>query len=568
MAAAPREIKTTDQGHTEGDPDRERVSVMSPAGGAASVSGGTRSAASAASSRSAKSVFSKDPDDDKESRRKELAGLTRVDHTVPNHAVATMMPSEAIEVLELDGNYLEPFPNLVYALSGKPNLRELRIRAGTQTQLPYSIGKLTRLESLQLGDNPDLTGAHKDAWKCTTLRSLIAWGNPALEELGDGISNCTRLTMLSLHDNRLRALPRDIGHLKLLEELLASNNNISKLPRTIGCLQNLQGLDLSGNQLRSLPDQVCVLKKLERLLVSGNSLSTLPGALGNMFRLRVLDASNNELTELPRSIGQLCQLHSMNLSQNMLRILPEELGGCAQLAELNLENNSLLELPFCTVMMTRLETLRLKGNSLHHHRTDPYGREFTYEAVLDQLREKERKQFLSDDFDSLLGVEGTGKLLPIPRDIFTLSDALATGVPEVIATGKAPGIGARAMNEPDPLFRALASGETKVLSTLGYEFNHLFPEAVPVETPRSDVVSDESDEGDMVAAYREAEAAARGVPTSFTVSEDAGAPPAAATDPAGSSDASAAGGAGGSHPVVPPLTGLQAKRDGWADAVK
>lgn len=61
------------------------------------------------------------------------------------------------------------------------------------------------------------------------------------------------MQVLLIANNKLSALPNDIGGLKNLMELNASCNEISHLPRSLGQLKYLRALDLRKNLLEELP---------------------------------------------------------------------------------------------------------------------------------------------------------------------------------------------------------------------------------------------------------------------------------------------------------------------------
>ena len=75
------------------------------------------------------------------------------------------------------------------------------------------------------------------------------------------------------HNNLTGAIQSQIGQLKNLKILNASNNQMTGVPAEIGRLQNLQVLDLSNNQLTGLPNELGNLKNLKTLNLSGNNYS-------------------------------------------------------------------------------------------------------------------------------------------------------------------------------------------------------------------------------------------------------------------------------------------------------
>lgn len=81
---------------------------------------------------------------------------------------------------------------------------------------------------------------------------------------------------------------------------------------------DLQFLWLSRNELKQIPPQIGNLKKLKWLDASDNKLTTLPEELGDCLSLQVLWLENNELTDLPSSIQRLKNLNDVDLQDNKL----------------------------------------------------------------------------------------------------------------------------------------------------------------------------------------------------------------------------------------------------------
>ena len=80
------------------------------------------------------------------------------------------------------------------------------------------------------------------------------------------------LDKLFIDSNKLNGLPSEIGHLRNLSILDASNNNLTELPETIGMLVNLKELNVFDNNIMSLPYEVGSLYKLDFLGIDGNPL--------------------------------------------------------------------------------------------------------------------------------------------------------------------------------------------------------------------------------------------------------------------------------------------------------
>lgn len=106
------------------------------------------------------------------------------------------------------------------------NLQELVLTENCLTELPTSIGRLTKLNNL----NVDLN---------------------ALESIPIEIGNCASLGVLSLRDNKLRTIPSALGNCSELHVLDVSGNLLKYLPYTLVNLK-LKAVWLSKNQAQPL----------------------------------------------------------------------------------------------------------------------------------------------------------------------------------------------------------------------------------------------------------------------------------------------------------------------------
>lgn len=223
--------------------------------------------------------------------------------------------------------------------AGRSGAKELDLRNLGLTELPESLGHLTRVKSLSL-DNNQLT------------------------ELPEWLGELTQLESLSLYNNQLTALAESLGHLTQLRDLRLSNNQLARLPESLGQLTQLEMLEVEDNHLTELPDGLGRLRRLHFLDVSENRLTALPESLGQLTQLYDLILSNNQLTRLPESLGQLTQLVGLGLGRNQLRTVPDSLGHLTRLEMLSLRSNQLKALPEWLGHLTQLQTLLLSNNQL------------------------------------------------------------------------------------------------------------------------------------------------------------------------------------------------------------
>ncbi|CAJ1446023.1 unnamed protein product, partial [Effrenium voratum] len=240
---------------------------------------------------------------------------------------------ETLKELDLQENCLEFLPD---AFGEKlPRLRKLRLSQNQLQLLPRSMGKLQKLQALQVEGN-------------------------LLTRLPDFSKS---LVDLQLEENRLEALPQSFGSLEALQRLSLDFNRLRFLPESFGSLRSLQKLRLVQNQLEALPWSFGQLGALKDLWLSGNLLEQLPGSWGGLSQLKQLRLGRNRLEELPEAFGHCQNLKILALEENLLTCLPSSFQNLTSLEVLNLDSNKLLEFPSC-LCLPRLEKLWLGHNDL------------------------------------------------------------------------------------------------------------------------------------------------------------------------------------------------------------
>ncbi|GAB3497897.1 hypothetical protein GCM10027341_18680 [Spirosoma knui] len=141
--------------------------------------------------------------------------------------------------------------------------------------------------------------------------------------LPSSLGSLTNLQTLALGNNQLSgSIPASLGSLANLQTLLLSTNQLSgSIPVSLGSLTNLQNLTLGDNQLSgSIPASLGNLTNLRILALQNNQLSgSIPVSLGNLTNLRNLALHNNQLSgSLPSSLGSLINIQFLYLYQNQL----------------------------------------------------------------------------------------------------------------------------------------------------------------------------------------------------------------------------------------------------------
>ena len=125
---------------------------------------------------------------------------------------------------------------------------------------------------------------------------------PWIYSLDEALRNPRKVYKLSLKDQRLKELPRDITRFPNLQILDLSNNRIRHVPPSVRDLPHLQSLNLYNNRVKSLPDELRYLEHLHALYLGRNQLVQIPSWVGGLSRLRALDLSYNHLTRYEISL--------------------------------------------------------------------------------------------------------------------------------------------------------------------------------------------------------------------------------------------------------------------------
>ena len=268
---------------------------------------------------------------------------------------------------------------------GAASLRVVALRLqglDLQGKIPPALGRLDRLEELQLSEN--------------------ALSGPIPSELGE----LTNLRVLALDDNALSGLvPPELGSLENLEELWLSGNRLSgEVPPELAELSKLSLLRLAGNNLvgllpsalhdvmdTDLDDSLycvpspyideglladCTLLLEAQSMLAGDAaldwhrfmpIMQWQGVKLHRARVARLDLTGVGLSgSIPPALGNLSQLVSLRLADNVLTgPIPPELGRLEHLEELLLRGNRLSgEVPLELAELSNLSVLRLAGNDM------------------------------------------------------------------------------------------------------------------------------------------------------------------------------------------------------------
>jgi leucine-rich repeat protein SHOC2 len=238
---------------------------------------------------------------------------------------------------------------------------ELVLDCSQFTTLPESLGKLTDLTWLSIN-------SCRSIHLPTNIGSLIKL---TYLDIKVDTSHSLPESLLSFsHDLNLPLkyrsieLPKSIGNLSSLRQLLLIKSKLSNLPESFASLSSLEILDLQCNQLTCLPQSFGNLSHLIELDLYENQLTCLPDRFGELASLAECCLGKNDITTLPDSFGNLCNLINLDLSTNQLTSLPESFGNLLNLTWLDLSNNYLTSLPQTINNLVNLQVLRLDANPL------------------------------------------------------------------------------------------------------------------------------------------------------------------------------------------------------------
>lgn len=211
----------------------------------------------------------------------------------------------------------------------------------------------------------------------TDLKRLYLDRNLFSGEIPEEIGELENLEVLSLSNNDFEGtIPLAIGKLEKLEKLYLHNNNFSEFENLteqdaeeLTVLKNLEFLTLKNNELQKIPREIIHFEDLYSLTLKNNQLAEIFEIFEEeedeyemkMNKLEYLDLSDNLLGcegyELPHQLGdieglkELKSYHnyrewhprriSIDLRYNCLSFIPESIGTLSALDSLRLDNNSL-----------------------------------------------------------------------------------------------------------------------------------------------------------------------------------------------------------------------------------
>jgi len=139
-----------------------------------------------------------------------------------------------------------------------------------------------------------------------TLEELDLSGN-ALDTLPPELARLQRLKVIFCSNNRFTRLPEVLGRCEALEMVGFKANQIDDVPAA-ALPPRLRWLILTDNRIAALPDELGRRPRLQKMALAGNRLHALPASMAACERLELLRISANQLDGLPDWLLRLPRL--------------------------------------------------------------------------------------------------------------------------------------------------------------------------------------------------------------------------------------------------------------------
>lgn len=193
--------------------------------------------------------------------------------------------------LKLSKNKLLALPR---ELADCTNLTTLNVQYNKITKIPLVIiTSLTSLQDLRIGYRNNFFTTHKkiDTVNIFTLKEIAA--REIHLHLNQKYHNITEIDLFkknkNLDSNNLSVLLKDLAkNSPKLEKLSLKNEAISVIPKEITLFTNLKELDFSNNSLTALCNELFNLTSLEHLSLANNKITDFPNKFSKLTNLRSL----------------------------------------------------------------------------------------------------------------------------------------------------------------------------------------------------------------------------------------------------------------------------------------
>lgn len=180
------------------------------------------------------------------------------------------------------------------------------------TYFPEEIYDLAdSLEVLDLSNNR-LRDLPADLTRLTRLKIFFA-SNNEFEHVPDVLGQMPQLEMIGFKHNRIEHVSEQCFP-EQTRWLILTDNRITALPENIGQLTRLEKFALAGNQIRVLPESFAQLKNLGLLRISANALTEFPEVLLELPKLAWLAFSGNPFCPDHDEHLEFVQVHSSDIA--------------------------------------------------------------------------------------------------------------------------------------------------------------------------------------------------------------------------------------------------------------
>jgi hypothetical protein len=157
-------------------------------------------------------------------------------------------------------------------------------------------GKLAGIKRLDLCCG--LTHFPEEIYELADSLEILNLSANALTSLPDDLPRLHKLRVIFCSDNRFTYVPEVLGQCPQLDMIGFKANQIRE-PPAAALPQRLRWLILTDNRLAALPAQIGACSRLQKLMLSGNQLQRLPDEMAACTRLELLRIAANRFTQLP-----------------------------------------------------------------------------------------------------------------------------------------------------------------------------------------------------------------------------------------------------------------------------
>ncbi|KAF8038738.1 hypothetical protein BT93_B1325 [Corymbia citriodora subsp. variegata] len=283
-------------------------------------------------------------------------------------------------LISLDLSSCESLKELPKEVEKLEELKELLLDHSSVTKIPVSIGSLSNLEKISAIHCSSLREIPSSIWNLQNLRHMNFCSSAIekfgtlkephlsaftkskycdkLEQVHPSIGILKGLISLDLRFCKsLKELPKEVGELEELKELILDHASIIKIPMSISSLRKLEKLSAKRcSSLREIPNSIGDLQSLQHLDLTGPAIERLPSSIGDLQSLQHLNLSGSTIERLPSSIGDLQSLQHLDLTDSAIKRLPSSIGDLQSLQHLDLSGSTIKRLPSSIVVMDRFIT--------------------------------------------------------------------------------------------------------------------------------------------------------------------------------------------------------------------